>query len=723
MIPFSQYLEEGVNDPSIFKVVFLAGGPGSGKSFMVKKAALKALGFVIINSDEAFEHLMKKSGLDFKMPDSEQAQRDIVRSSAKATAGKKEELAIQGRLGMVIDGTGKDYDKINKMRANLSVKGYDAAMVFVNTDLETALSRNAKRQRSVPEEMAKKLWKQVQNNLGKFQQSFGRNFHIIDNSDGADYESQTNNVFKKISAWSKESPKNGVAKKWIEQQRTRKEEVELGEKYSPDLEVSQQQLNDLEKFGDRLLKKFGLDVEFTKHFGDRMADDRNNPPVKVSEIQSLFKKIAKDKGRKVSAHKDHEAVLNDLQSDLNLPFVLKPKGGELELVMKTIMRKKDFKSPDPKVTYEEHGAGEWGTDKLTKKYKKDTPGEDVKEDSGSIQHHQYQKSFKHAMQHATTHIDKDVDSDVDELDKTTPDEISGDPDQTKKMLAKYSKEKKHTRKGLAFEDFVAEGENKQMKGKDPCWKGYEMIGTKKKGDKTVPNCVPKESVAVPLYVQEAAYDGNIGMMELAKFYMKATPAEKTQLQDHIKNKRFKEAWKMVEKITGVKLKGKEFATEELTNEDGTWFSRAIGKAANYKAYKDASDTLKKVWDRKKVDKKHDINYYAAQIARQYSGVDARKLVSMVEELTTEDSITTTSSAKKPENYKKPDGKIGTRMVPIAKNVETESVEEEVAANSVAGGGVDMNPTGKPKWDKRSKFHIDHMFRRADGTKYKKKEQK
>lgn len=31
--------------------------------------------------------------------------------------------------------------------------------------------------------------------------------------------------------------------------------------------------------------------------------------------------------------------------------------------------------------------------------------------------------------------------------------------------------------------------------KDPCWKDYEMIGTKKKNGKTVPNCVPKEEVA------------------------------------------------------------------------------------------------------------------------------------------------------------------------------------------------------------------------------------
>ena len=349
MISFQEFLiVEGVNDPSIFKVIFLAGGPGSGKSFIASQTGLKSLGFTIINSDDAFEHMMRKSGLDFKMPDSEQDQRDAVRAAAKATIGKKEELAIQGRLGLVIDGTGKDYGRIMKMRGNLATKGYDSAMVFVNTDLETALARNAKRERSVPEDMATKLWKEVQSNLGKFQAAFRGHFYIIDNSEGKDFKPQTTTVFKKLSQWAKEKPRNGVAVKWIEAQRTRKESLDES---VCDI-VSTQQLKDLEKFGDRLLQKFDIDVEFTKHFGDRMSDDRNKPCIKIAELQSLFKKIAKDRGSKIKQHADREAVLKDIQSDLNLPFVAKPtKGGEIELVMKTIMRKKDFKSPDPEVKY------------------------------------------------------------------------------------------------------------------------------------------------------------------------------------------------------------------------------------------------------------------------------------------------------------------------------------------------------------------------------------
>jgi hypothetical protein len=115
--------------------------------------------------------------------------------------------------------------------------------------------------------------------------------------------------------------------------------------------VTSQQLSDLEKFGDRLLKKYNIDIEFTRHFADRMNDKRNNPSIKVAEIQRLFKKIAKNKGSEIKKYGDAEAVLKDLQSDLNLPVVVNFKNGEFEVVNKTVMRKKDFKTTSPVVKY------------------------------------------------------------------------------------------------------------------------------------------------------------------------------------------------------------------------------------------------------------------------------------------------------------------------------------------------------------------------------------
>lgn len=117
-------------------------------------------------------------------------------------------------------------------------------------------------------------------------------------------------------------------------------------------EVSQKELNDLEKFADRLLNKFDVDIEFTRHFADRMNDKRNKPSITIAELQRLFKKMAMNKGKKIKKHGNREAILKDMQSDLNLPVVVNWKNGEFEVVNKTIMRKKAFKSPDPQIKYE-----------------------------------------------------------------------------------------------------------------------------------------------------------------------------------------------------------------------------------------------------------------------------------------------------------------------------------------------------------------------------------
>jgi hypothetical protein len=115
---------------------------------------------------------------------------------------------------------------------------------------------------------------------------------------------------------------------------------------------SSEQIKNLEKFADNLLDKFGVDIEFTKHFGDRMGDSRNVPCIKISELQQLFKKIEKDKANKIKATKDSEAVLVDLQKELNLPFVIEiDDNDEFVIRFKTILRKRDFKTPNVKIKY------------------------------------------------------------------------------------------------------------------------------------------------------------------------------------------------------------------------------------------------------------------------------------------------------------------------------------------------------------------------------------
>lgn len=216
------HITEGVNDPAIFKAVFLAGGPGSGKSFIVGKTALTALGMKVVNSDDVFEYALKKAGLDMTPDNIYSTKGQDIRARAKAVTRSRQQGYLSGRLGMVIDGTGKDYDKIVKQAIALRKIGYDVAMIFVNTDEATALKRNQMRARSLPDATVSKMWKDVQKNLGNFQAFFG-NFFIIDNSEGSNYDKQVTDVYKKMSAWVKSTPKNKAVTTWMRAQKVNEE--------------------------------------------------------------------------------------------------------------------------------------------------------------------------------------------------------------------------------------------------------------------------------------------------------------------------------------------------------------------------------------------------------------------------------------------------------------------------------------------------------------------
>lgn len=226
VLSFSKFLEEGVNDPAIFKAVFLAGGPGSGKSFIVGRTGLPALGYRVVNSDDAFEAAMRKAGMVMSPEAIFSAKGQELRGKAKELTSKKEALYVQGRLGLVIDGTGKDVDKVKSQIAKVKKLGYDVAMIFVNTDLDTALERNRQRERSLPDKEVETYWKDVQKNVGAFQELFGsQNFHVVDNSKGKDFRVETLRAYKNISKFTKAEVKNNIARDWIQQQRKKTNEA------------------------------------------------------------------------------------------------------------------------------------------------------------------------------------------------------------------------------------------------------------------------------------------------------------------------------------------------------------------------------------------------------------------------------------------------------------------------------------------------------------------
>ena len=118
-------------------------------------------------------------------------------------------------------------------------------------------------------------------------------------------------------------------------------------------EVTKSDLDQLERYADRLFGAVGIDVEFTRHFLDRVNDVRNKMQITSAELTRLFKQSYKKFGKVIrKLGPDAQAVLSDMKTDINMPFVLNLKGGELELVAKTVMRKKDFKTSNPKLAFE-----------------------------------------------------------------------------------------------------------------------------------------------------------------------------------------------------------------------------------------------------------------------------------------------------------------------------------------------------------------------------------
>ncbi len=225
-------LQEGVYDPNIFNAIFLAGGPGSGKSYVVKKTT-GGLGMKIVNSDDIYEKDLEKAGLDIGKPDdidSDQGQAIRLRSKEKTIARRG--LWVDGRLGIIIDGTGKDVAKITNQKKLLDLLGYQCAMIFVNSSLDVAQQRNKDRPRSLSTKRVERMWNDVQKNIGAFQSTFGsKHFIIVDNNDAG--EDIFNKVYKRIRGLVTKKPTKIQAKQWIAKELKKKnknEQLEVSER-------------------------------------------------------------------------------------------------------------------------------------------------------------------------------------------------------------------------------------------------------------------------------------------------------------------------------------------------------------------------------------------------------------------------------------------------------------------------------------------------------------
>ena len=201
--------DEGVNDPGIFKAIILAGGPGSGKSYVAKKLGLSSLGLVVVNSDSFFEMLMKRKGLSLKMPENETEDREAARMAAKGLTDKRYKSLIDARLGILIDSTSGDQGKTFRMYRELKTAGYDVKALFIQTDLDVALMRNNERARTIPPRIVEKSHKSAQAVKKMLKKKMGRDFHEVENNgDPIDLS-----IAGKLTVWSKKPNQNALD--WI----------------------------------------------------------------------------------------------------------------------------------------------------------------------------------------------------------------------------------------------------------------------------------------------------------------------------------------------------------------------------------------------------------------------------------------------------------------------------------------------------------------------------
>ena len=217
---FRQYLNEGVYDPGIFKAFFLAGGPGSGKTF-VTQSAFAGTGLKVVNSDSAFERSLKKTNLSLSMPPEEEYFRNILRQRAKTTAANALDIYVNGRLGLIIDATGRDLPLVQNQHSSLRSIGYDCYMIFVNTNLQIAIERNANRERSIPEYIVRDNWNKVQRNIGAFQRIFSPGKMLIIDNNRSEKELVSmvlNQASKFIRSKLRTKPENSIALSWIKKE-------------------------------------------------------------------------------------------------------------------------------------------------------------------------------------------------------------------------------------------------------------------------------------------------------------------------------------------------------------------------------------------------------------------------------------------------------------------------------------------------------------------------
>jgi hypothetical protein len=326
---FESILFEGVHDKSIFKVVFLAGGPGSGKDYVLDNT-LAGHGMTEMNSDKALEVLMDKQGLDKTMPASEEEKRNLVRGKAKTITELRQRLAILGRNGLIINGTGDDIEKVTKIKDKLEEVGYESSMVLVNTADEVSKQRNIDRGqrggRTVPENIRKEKWDGVQAGRPEFAKLFGDNYMEFDNSEDLRTappevvkakKDEMLQMYTRIREFVAKPPENPIAAAWVAMELQKKDTLAVpkdGAEQTPHPDsaaAEEARKMGLKYYGFGRYGQNGIVTHRSVH--DRLVEVEKEPQ-KEPNVPTSGSSMKKSEPKKVN--EDFETFLSESEDEL-----------------------------------------------------------------------------------------------------------------------------------------------------------------------------------------------------------------------------------------------------------------------------------------------------------------------------------------------------------------------------------------------------------------------
>jgi predicted kinase len=540
-------LTEGVHDKGIFKAVFLGGGPGSGKDYVLSNT-LDGHGLTEINSDKALEYLMDKEDLDKKMPESEEKQRNEVRKRAKNITELRQRLALHGRNGIIINGTGDDVEKYRKIKEKLEALGYETKMVMVNTADEVSRQRNVERGqrggRTVPEDIRKEKWDAVQASRVEHAKTFGDNYVEFDNSEDLRsappevVEAKTKelqSIFKDVQKFVAAAPKNDQSKQWIANELGKKDTAPVKKSVEPHADAGHQEEGN----------KLGLEYYGFGRYGKNGKVTHRSVHGKLVEIEKKQKETPElpvmgsgsASTKELQLKPGQKKHLQDLKSKSKLPKTKNESTND---------KFENFLSEAVTVTITGDTAEEVSkTFKLLRSDEEEmTEQEEVNTMSDSGAYNLLRLGMPLIKEDLRNWFDpkhpeggwKRINSKGEAIGP-----CAREPGEAKPKCMSNEK-----RASLSKKERASAVAAKRRHDPNPERKGEPInVSSFGKGK-----------------ISEAAYEGNIGMMEVMKFHQKATPEQKKKFKEHLANKNHKEAWKMIQHVSGTKLIGKQFEETE-----------------------------------------------------------------------------------------------------------------------------------------------------------------